>query len=83
MKITAKGMTTFENLKNVYNSTDNPYDEGVCWNYWGICCTPQIPSLLQNMDQQLTVKDYVRKYIDPNGHYRNIYDKCLSQSSTV
>jgi hypothetical protein len=81
VRITSEGLTTFENLKNVYNGNISPYHQGIFWNYWTMCCNPQTPSLVPAMHTKLTAKDYVAKYVDPLGRHRGIYERYMQHMS--
>ncbi len=78
VRIRSQGLTTFENLKNIYGDLPSPYHEGLVCNFWTICCTSQVPSLVQDMHIKLTTRDYVEKYVDPLGRYHHIYNRYVN-----
>lgn len=65
LHIVAIGETTFERVKRIYANTTNPNDRGIVRNYAQLCCGPVPDSKIQNLDEELSVEQYLKENLDP------------------
>eukprot|EP01126_Amoeba_proteus_P027256 TRINITY_DN2706_c0_g1_i4.p1 TRINITY_DN2706_c0_g1~~TRINITY_DN2706_c0_g1_i4.p1 ORF type:complete len:146 (+),score=13.11 TRINITY_DN2706_c0_g1_i4:697-1134(+) len=43
----SNGRTTYEKIKMEKQLTPNPFDRGICGNWFYVCCPPRYPSYIQ------------------------------------
>lgn len=65
LHIVAIGETTFERIKRIYANTVNPNDHGIVRNYARLCCGAVPESKIQNLDEVLSVEQYLKENLDP------------------
>jgi len=53
------GQSTNENIRAVWDSVPNPYDQGCCYNYVGMCMQGVPQSRLQDMHEVMSEEDFL------------------------
>ena len=66
LKITGNGITTNEQINNVFRGLMNPYNKGTFQNYLNLCCNPIPKSKVGDLSINCTVNDYVKRNVNPS-----------------
>ena len=59
MYLVCIGQSTNENIRAVWDSVPNPYDQGCCYNYVGMCMQGVPQSRLQDMHEVMSEEDFL------------------------